>query len=143
MPCARCTASVQKHQRSANHHRYVFHAGEVAYTERKCYVGEPGVLHVQPCGLLRDRPSTFSASISPERSFDYSRPLQERKDSITQIPPQDAPSRTERQQLPIRQFSGVRPNEVVYWHHLLPGGERPEPVDPRTRPQRFIERSGR
>lgn len=42
-PCERCTASVARHQRPANGHRYVFHHDEVVHTERKYYPGEKSI----------------------------------------------------------------------------------------------------
>lgn len=47
-PCARCTSSVVKHQRSSNGHRTVLHCSEISVRERRYVPGEPGILASPP-----------------------------------------------------------------------------------------------
>lgn len=47
-PCARCTNSVMKHQRSSNGHRTVLHCSEISVRERRYVCGEPGVRAARP-----------------------------------------------------------------------------------------------
>lgn len=37
----------------------------------------------------------------------------------------------------------LKAGDTVYWHHLVPGGERAAPLDPRTREPVWAERDGR
>lgn len=47
-PCAQCTNSVMKHQRSSNGHRTVLHCSEISVRERRYVCGEPGVRAARP-----------------------------------------------------------------------------------------------
>ena len=127
-------ASVQSHQRSANHHRFVFHAGEVTARERTYYPGERGVLN--PI-VAR---STSTSSISSRGPSPAGRP--------TSRTATDKEPRATRARTPPRSCSAEPPRllqrgDTLYWHHLQPGGERVQSVDPRTRAPFYPERDGR
>ncbi|BGP42110.1 hypothetical protein JCM10450v2_006196 [Rhodotorula kratochvilovae] len=130
-PCTKCNASVQKHQRSANHHRYVFHAGEVTARERSYYPFERGVLN--PIVARAGSPSSSRGSSPAGR-------------------PTPPPAGTDKEPRGARAATPPRASgpprllqrgDTLYWHHLVPGGERAKSVDPRTRAPFFAERDGR
>ncbi|GAA6048809.1 hypothetical protein JCM3770_003633 [Rhodotorula araucariae] len=132
-PCTKCTASVQKHQRSANHHRYVFHAGEVTARERAYYPGEPGVLNpiIAPATLPSSSRGSSPSATWPARST-AATDKEPRTDARAATPPRaSGPPR-----LLVR-------GDTLYWHHLVQGGERAPSVDPRSRAPFFVERDGR
>ncbi|GJN92548.1 hypothetical protein Rhopal_005578-T1 [Rhodotorula paludigena] len=155
-PCNKCNASVQKHQRSANHHRYVFHAGEVTARERTYYPSERGVSN--PIIVRATSPSSSRGS-SPSPTL-ASRAYHE---SDKEAYPYPHPSHPHFGRLPRDHRSGTRTAEAlaaataaqqgarkllkrgdtVYWHHLVSGGERVKSVDPRTREPLFHTRDGR
>ncbi|KAM0754244.1 hypothetical protein T439DRAFT_378304 [Meredithblackwellia eburnea MCA 4105] len=158
-PCSRCTASVHRHQRSANHHRYVFHHNEVSFKEREYFPGEQGITGARyipssrsPAASPRpSSPSTFNQS-TPE-----SKPAQdaEMKDgtgggNTLRVPGGSgsrdrtpSPSGGSRHGSGANDSMALRAGDVLYWHNLVQGGERAMPVDPNTRPKRVIERLGR
>ncbi|GAA5840549.1 hypothetical protein JCM9279_007362 [Rhodotorula babjevae] len=122
-PCAKCNS----HQRSANHHRFVFHAGEVTARERSYYPGERGVLN--PIVARSTSPSSTSRGASPA-----GRPTD--KDPRTLRAPTPPRGACEPPRL-------LQRGDTLYWHHLQPGGERSKSVDPRTRAPFYVERDGR
>lgn len=137
-PCARCTASVAKHQRSANHHRYVFHHNEVASRERRYVPGEPGVIPLHPLThntaaiAQRARSPTPPVAEPAEKGDAPSTPASRRRERHAQSP------------FPQRRAGDVlRAGDTVYWHNLAPGGERSRPVDPDSRPLRVAQRAAR
>ncbi|BGP18410.1 hypothetical protein JCM10213v2_006476 [Rhodosporidiobolus nylandii] len=147
-PCTRCSASVQKHQKTANHHRYVFHHNEVRARERLYYPGEAGVLSPLSSSSSSSSGGGFSSrssSPSPRRSRERERDEAEKEASSAVWDPRlmgrsPLPGRGAAQDLaPLREGS------ALYWHHLVPGGERSKPVDPRTRDLTVLmaERAGR
>lgn len=180
-PCARCTASVARHQRTANHHRFVFHHNEVVARERKYWPGERGVVssrHRTVAGACTGSHATpiTSRSSTPSGSprVDATAPAVEdvgEKDPAAptgrstleglfpDVGPRHALSRSiHRAQTPSsaqQQASSaasaaccaasceLQPGDTVYWHNLVTGGERVEPIDPDSRPPRAIERPGR
>ncbi|SCV71621.1 BQ2448_3209 [Microbotryum intermedium] len=155
-PCARCSASVAKHQRSANHHRYVFHHNEVSARERRYFASEPGVVNLSVPASRVGSPS-FSRGSSPAPP---SPPAAEvNKDaptnntlSVPSSPPQGglspahaSPPRSASVQ-PVDRHGrnmGLRPGDVVYWHNLVSGGERAQPIDPTSRTSALKEIAGR
>ncbi|KDE09390.1 hypothetical protein MVLG_00296 [Microbotryum lychnidis-dioicae p1A1 Lamole] len=155
-PCARCSASVAKHQRSANHHRYVFHHNEVSACERRYFASEPGVVNL---GV----PASRVGSPAPSRGSSPAPPLpmatEVNKDAPannTRFAPSSPPqgglspahalsSRSASVQ-PVDRHGrnmGLRPGDVVYWHNLVSGGEKAEAIDPATRPFVAKEIAGR
>ncbi|ORY88956.1 FAM72 protein-domain-containing protein [Leucosporidium creatinivorum] len=148
-PCARCTASVQKHQRSANHHRFVFHHDQVTFSERRCFEGETGVVQTAPIRSYSPSPSSRGSSPSPSTSPDAHGAYSDFKDapapvSNLRVPSQRgadggrSPSPT-----PPSRREGLNHGDVVYWHNLVAGGERAEPIDPKARPYAIPPRAGR
>ncbi|SCZ89057.1 BZ3500_MvSof-1268-A1-R1_Chr1-1g00924 [Microbotryum saponariae] len=155
-PCARCSASVAKHQRSANHHRYVFHHNEVSARERRYFASEPGVVNLgvpasrvgspapsrgsspaPPSPIAtevnKDAPANnmrFAPSSPPQGGLSPAHALSPRSASVQ---PVDRHGRN----------MGLRPGDVVYWHNLVSGGEKAEPIDPATRPFVAKEIAGR
>ncbi|GAA5897473.1 uncharacterized protein JCM6883_006711 [Sporobolomyces salmoneus] len=145
-PCNKCTESVQKHQRSANHHRFVFHHNEVSSKERTYYPGERGVHNpvITPAvAPVRPRePSPVPTPVAPRRRvsiYDVEKDLIESR--LAPFPP---PSPTQRQSSPPAPVvTLLKSGDVLYWHHLVNGGERMKPVDPRSREPVWTESIGR
>ncbi|GAA5850260.1 hypothetical protein JCM3766R1_001377 [Sporobolomyces carnicolor] len=133
-PCSKCTESVQKHQRSANHHRFVFHHNEVVSKERTYYSGERGVnnpvIIVSIYDVEKDLiESRLAPPINPAATY---RPSHEPRHSPRSPSP------------PVAQVvTLLKPGDVLYWHHLVNGGERTKPVDPTTREPVWTESIGR
>ncbi|BGP26535.1 hypothetical protein JCM10295v2_005488 [Rhodotorula toruloides] len=122
-PCAKCTASVQKHQRTANHHRYVFHHNEVTACERTYFSGERGVSN--PFVALS---SSQTASPSPVRR------CRDAGDQTAETVSSAHARHAERL---------LKAGDTLYWHLLIPGGERCQSIDPRTREPLWSESVGR
>ncbi|BGO93694.1 hypothetical protein NBRC10512_006575 [Rhodotorula toruloides] len=122
-PCAKCTASVQKHQRTANHHRYVFHHNEVTSRERMYFPDERGVNNP-----FVARSSALVATSSPNRHCRSAG--EEAADAAS-----SARSRHGERLL--------KAGDTLYWHLLIPGGERCQSIDPRTREPVWSENVGR
>lgn len=142
-PCSKCNASVQKHQRSANHHRFVFHHNEVTARERTYYPGDPGVSNP----IVRLQPS-------PTPSRDSSRtptPFSHARERVESAADKDAPSmrlsrlRTSSPAARARDrgLRLLKPGDTVYWHMLVTGGERSQSFDPRLREPIWRENEGR
>ncbi|GAA5986040.1 hypothetical protein JCM10908_006381 [Rhodotorula pacifica] len=140
-PCSKCNASVQKHQRSANHHRFVFHHNEVTARERTYYPGEAGVSNP----IVRLQPS-------PASSRDSSRtptPLARTRES--EAADKDAPALRSSRLRTVspaarardRGLRLLKSGDTVYWHMLVPGGERSKSIDPRMREPAWSENVGR
>ncbi|GAA5944252.1 uncharacterized protein JCM15063_006581 [Sporobolomyces koalae] len=140
-PCSKCTDSVQKHQRSANHHRFVFHHNEVTSSERTYYPGERGVHNpvIVSSVVPRSRhPSPVPAPRAARRRvsiYDVEKELVEARLAPTSAPHSPPPSPAT--------VTLLKAGDVLYWHHLISGGERTQPVDPRTRPPVWTEMLGR
>jgi len=160
-PCARCTASVARHQRSANHQcvsllwsqlfgpchyadsspvpshsRYVFHHNEVTSTERRYFPGEPGIVPLHPLthntAAILQRTRSPTPPVEPAEKGEAPSSASRRRERHTQSP------------FPQRRAGDVlRAGDTVYWHNLAPGGERSRPVDPHTRPARIAQRAAR
>lgn len=131
---------MQKHQRSANHHRFVFHHNEVTARERTYYPGEPGVSNP----IVRVQPSL---SISREGSRS-STPLARTREADALE--KDGPLRSSRVRTvspaPRARDRGLRllkAGDTVYWHMLVAGGERCPSVDPKMRVPVWKENEGR
>ncbi|GAA5973496.1 hypothetical protein JCM11641_006493 [Rhodosporidiobolus odoratus] len=157
-PCIKCNASVQKHQRSANHHRYVFHHNEVRAEERRYYPGEKGVLNP----VIRSGSPSPSSSSSSSRGSSPAPIIETDKDGnrfSSSSSATAAAARSRRRSPTPHAVSGgggrggeertwlLKMGDTVYWHHLVAGGERCTPVDPRERNYCGrgvgVERSGR
>ncbi|KAL8293291.1 hypothetical protein RQP46_000985 [Phenoliferia psychrophenolica] len=146
-PCARCTASVHRHQRSANHHRYVFHHNEVAFAERQYYPGEAGVTgsrHV-PASSRSPSPIPIRHSPSPEplppttAGADH-----DAKEGGLRAPELRRSSGADAGlYAPEVESRALRAGDTLYWHNLTAGGERTAPVDPYTRLRLIPQRAGR
>ncbi|GAA5913448.1 hypothetical protein JCM6882_001963 [Rhodosporidiobolus microsporus] len=137
-PCTRCNASVQKHQRSANHHRFVFHHNEVVASERRYYPGEKGVLNP-----IIPPPSSASSSRHPSPQ---PVPAESDKDASDVRRAQWRAAHSRRSPTPgagPRPRTLLQPGATVYWHHLVSSRERAQPVDPKTREPLWVERAGR
>ncbi|GAA5876906.1 hypothetical protein JCM16303_006331 [Sporobolomyces ruberrimus] len=149
-PCSKCTDSVQKHQRSANHHRFVFHHNEVSSRERTYYPGERGVhnpvIVSAPVATRPREPSPAPIPVAiPRRRvsiYDVEKDLLE-----SRLAPPVVPSPTRRQSPPPVHSAPIvtllKAGDVLYWHHLVNGGERTKPIDPRTREPVWTESLGR
>lgn len=144
-PCTKCTDSVQKHQRSANHHRFVFHHNEVSSKERTYYPGERGVHNPVIVSMAQPRsrnPSPAPVPVATRRRvsiYDVEKDLLD-----SRLAPPVSPPR--RQSPPPSQPPTVtllKAGDVLYWHHLVSGGERCKPTDPRTREPIWTQSLGR
>ncbi|GAA5882453.1 hypothetical protein JCM3774_001125 [Rhodotorula dairenensis] len=137
-PCSKCNASVQKHQRSANHHRFVFHHNEVTARERTYYPGEAGVTNpIVSLQQLSPAPSRTPTPLSQARdgdAADKDAPASRFSRARTASPAARARDRGLRL---------LKPGDTVYWHMLVPGGERSQSIDPRTREPVWCENEGR
>ncbi|GAA5927051.1 hypothetical protein JCM1841_001899 [Sporobolomyces salmonicolor] len=148
-PCAKCTASVQKHQRSGNHHRYVFHHSEVSSRERTYYPGERGVINPAVPRTNLPPSSCGVSPVSTRAAAGHLALLDSEKDLLEirlRNPRAGFPSRQDRRSPPpaaLTHSTMIKEGDVLYWHHLVAGGERSKPVDPRTRAPTFKERIGR
>ncbi|GAA6060834.1 hypothetical protein JCM10212_005252 [Sporobolomyces blumeae] len=152
-PCSKCTDSVQRHQRSANHHRFVFHHNEVSSRERFYYPGERGVVNpiIPSAAIPRSRePSPVPpAPISTRRRTSIWDTEKEYVEPLPQPVPyfHSSPPPPRRSPCPSHQSSPRGPllqiGDTLYWHHLVSGGERSKPVDPRFREPVWIESVGR
>lgn len=146
-------ASVQKHQRSANHHRFVFHHDQVTFSERRCFEGEAGVVQTAPLRSYSPSPSSrgSSPSPSPSTSPEAHGAYGDFKEGPGPLPNLRVPSQRganeRRSPSPIptstRRKEGLSPGDTVYWHDLVAGGERAEPIDPKARPYNIPQRAGR
>ncbi|KAI5475133.1 zinc finger, C2H2-type domain containing protein [Pseudohyphozyma bogoriensis] len=142
-PCARCTASVQKHQRSANHHRYVFHHNEVVSSEREYFPGERGITgarYVPSASRPSSSPSPSASPVPPPASESEHKDAAYRSSRERRQAERDAAARARAEE---EKATRLRRGDTLYWHNLVQGGERTEPVDPKTRPRRVVERVGR
>lgn len=161
-PCTKCTDSVQKHQRSANHHRFVFHHNEVVWRERTYYPSERGVLNpIIPSSIAprareptpppapvvtRRRTSIWDtekdsqlleARLAPQVPFPHSPPTAQRRRSPSPGRPHHSASGAP------QAVQLLQAGDTLYWHHLVSGGERSKPVDPRFRQPIWTECIGR
>lgn len=132
---------MQKHQRSANHHRYVFHHNEVTARERTYYPGEEGVsnpiVRSQPALVPSRETSRPPAPLARIREADGADkdPAQLRSSRVRTVSP--APRARD------RGLRLLKEGDTVYWHMLVPGGERCRSVDPRMRQPVWRENEGR
>jgi hypothetical protein len=142
-------ASVQKHQRSANHHRFVFHHDQVTFSERRCCEGEAGVVQTAPIRSYSPSPSSRGSSPSPSTSPNAHGSYSDFKDgpaplSNLRVPSQrGADGRRSPSPTPPSRREGLTDGDVVYWHNLVAGGERAEPIDPKARSYAIPQRAGR
>ncbi|GAA5991004.1 hypothetical protein JCM5350_002007 [Sporobolomyces pararoseus] len=147
-PCSKCTESVQKHQRSANHHRFVFHHNEVASQERTYYPGERGVHNPILLPTVAPRPRAPSPTPVPVVTrrrvsiYDVEKELIESR-LVPQPPQAQSPSQRFSPPPSPPAVTLLKAGDVLYWHHLVNGGERTKPVDPRTREPIWTESIGR
>ncbi|GAA6012297.1 hypothetical protein JCM10207_002793 [Rhodosporidiobolus poonsookiae] len=138
-PCVKCNASVQKHARTANHHRYVFHHNEVTYRERKYHPAEKGVLNplvpraTSPSSSRGSSPAPTPAAVDTDKDLSDPRARAAAMRAARRSPGPGEP----------RGRKLLKAGDTVYWHHLVPGGERTAPIDPREREPLFAERCGR
>ncbi|GAA6043316.1 hypothetical protein JCM8097_001181 [Rhodosporidiobolus ruineniae] len=142
-PCVKCNASVAKHSRSANHHRYVFHHNEVVARERTYYPGEKGVLNpivprpTSPSSSRGPSPTPTPAVADGEKDETRLSASRRRAARVSRSPtPGAAGGRGQGTTL-------LKAGQTLYWHHLVAGGERAKPVDPRSREPIWVERDGR
>ncbi|GAA5820054.1 hypothetical protein JCM11491_003294 [Sporobolomyces phaffii] len=149
-PCSKCTESVQKHQRSANHHRFVFHHNEVSAKERTYYPGERGVYNPVIVSPVVPRPRAPSPVPIPIPAatrrrvsiYDVEKDLLEARLAAPPAVPSPSPTR-HASPPPPSSVTLLKAGDVLYWHHLVNGGERTKPVDPRTREPVWTESLGR
>ncbi|KAG9126686.1 hypothetical protein FRC07_002379 [Ceratobasidium sp. 392] len=138
-PCARCTAQQNiggrpgQPQRTANGHRFVFHHAEIVARERLYVSGQPGV-HRYPWGIPPTSDPCHSPTLAQQSS---SRSRMSSADSepkspsipvfqphrdgnfvpiVSPVPARAAPTRRV-------QNTGLKPGDVVFWHHLGRTGE--------------------
>lgn len=147
-PCLKCTDSVQKHQRSANHHRFVFHHNEVSSNERTYYPGEREVHNPVLLPTIAPRPRESRPTPVPVSTrrrvsiYDVEKELIE-----SRLNPPQAHSPSQRYSPPPcnapPMVTLLKAGDVLYWHHLVHGGERSKPVDPRSREPIWPESVGR
>ncbi|KAG9098749.1 hypothetical protein FS749_003042 [Ceratobasidium sp. UAMH 11750] len=138
-PCARCTAQQNiggrpgQPQRTANGHRFVFHHAEIVARERLYVPGQSGV-HRYPWGIppssdprqsptLAQQPSSRSrmSSADSEPKSPSIPVFQPHRDGnfvpiVSPVPARAAPTRRV-------QNTGLKPGDVVFWHHLGRTGE--------------------
>lgn len=129
---------MQKHQRSANHHRFVFHHNEVTARERTYFPGEPGVTNpIVNLPQLSPSPSRTPTPVSQARDGDAAD-----KDVLASRP---TPMRTASPAARARDrgLRLLKAGDTVYWHMLVPGGERSQSIDPRIREPVWSENEGR
>ncbi|GAA5856904.1 hypothetical protein JCM8547_008455 [Rhodosporidiobolus lusitaniae] len=147
-PCIKCQQSVQKHSRSANHHRFVFHHNEVVARERSYYPGEKGVVNpIIPGtrgihGPYAPGPTRPSSPVPQTTINDTDKDALDPRSRALAI----NSGRTNRSPTPgggVRGKFQLKAGDTVYWHDLVAGGERAKPVDPRLREPIWRERSGR
>lgn len=149
---------MQKHQRSANHHRFVFHHNEVVSKERTYYSGERGVnnpviMSVVPAPRREPSPSRPIAIPTTRRRvsiYDVEKDLIESRlappiNPAATYRPSHEPRHSPRSPSPpvAQVVTLLKPGDVLYWHHLVNGGERTKPVDPTTREPVWTESIGR
>ena len=133
-------ASVVRHHGAENHHRFVFHRDEVTSSERQYYPGELGITGSR---LIPPPFSTTSLPPFPFPGVAPSRPDNDAKDGGGQRQPELRCSLTGVSDAPVTESLNLRAGDVLYWHNLASGGERMQPVDPKSRRRLVRQRLGR
>lgn len=133
---------MHRHQRSSNHHRYVFHHNEVVYREREFSPGELGVTGARHIPASRSPcPSPTPPSVERMGAVPGAMDGEPKEGGLRAPEPRPREGDTPR---PARGASTtLRSGDVLYWHNLVQGGERAMPVDPETRRPRVPQRCGR